>query len=305
MLDFTVVVPTYNGGDLWCECIKSILTQDVNPVKVVVIDSSSTDNSAVVAAEAGFAVTKIEKSNFDHGGTRTAALSKVDSELVIFMTQDAILESPSAFSNLISAFSNKNISAAYGKQLPHLDANPLAIFARGNSYSDKSYVTSLNDDYPRGFRKAFMSNSFAAYRVADLKALGGFPDRLILGEDSYFTAKALLAGRSVAYVADAKVRHSHNYTALEEFKRYFDIGVFHSDQSWMLEELGSVEGEGVKFAIGQIAFLIRQGNIPYVIPSLIASVVKYIGYRLGRAHKRFPIGWSRRMSMYKSYWNHV
>ncbi|VCW13919.1 hypothetical protein BANRA_01245 [Escherichia coli] len=42
----------------------------------------------------------------------------------------------------------------------------------------------------------------------------------------YYTAKAILAGYKVAYVADAVVKHSHNYSPIDEFKRYFDIGVF-------------------------------------------------------------------------------
>lgn len=305
MLDFTVVVPVYNGGDIWRQSIRSILDQDIAPQKVVVIDSSSTDDSASLAIDAGFCVKTIEKSDFDHGGTRSAALQFVDTEIVIFMTQDAILDSPSAFRRMLDIFRNQNVSAAYGRQLPHYDANPLAKYARQNSYGAQGYVTSIEDDFPKGFRKAFMSNSFAAYRVRDLTELGAFPQKLILGEDSYFTAKALVAGKSAAYVADAKVRHSHNYSVREEFKRYFDIGVFHSDQSWMLEELGSVEGEGVRFAFGQIAFLLKQKHYFYLLMSIMTSAAKYLGYRLGRYHKSLPHSWSRRLSMYKSYWNHV
>ncbi|WP_335986083.1 glycosyltransferase [Spongiibacter tropicus] len=305
MFDFTVVVPVYNGGDIWRQSIQSILGQDVAPQKVVVIDSSSTDDSASLAIDAGFCVKTIEKSDFDHGGTRSTALQFVDTEIVIFMTQDAILDSPSAFRRMLDIFQDKNISAAYGRQLPHYDANPLAKYARQNSYGPQGYVTSIEDDFPKGFRKAFMSNSFAAYRVRDLIELGTFPQKLILGEDSYFTAKALVAGKSVAYVADAEVRHSHNYSVREEFKRYFDIGVFHSDQSWMLEELGSVEGEGVKFALGQIAYLFRHKLYYYVFVSIAVSLAKYGGYRLGRIHKKLPEIWCKKMSMFKSYWEVV
>ena len=72
-----------------------------------------------------------------------------------------------------------------------------------------------------------MSNSFSAYRISAFEKLGGFPSNTILCEDMYFTAKAVKAGFKVAYTTNAVVRHSHNYTPMEEFKRYFDIGVFH------------------------------------------------------------------------------
>lgn len=301
--DFTVIVPVYNGGKLWLECIESILTQSKKPRKVVVIDSSSTDASAMMAAEAGFVVTTIEKSEFDHGGTRTAALDQVVGDFVVFMTQDAVLNDIFAFEKILSVFERREISAAYGRQLPHSDANPLAVFARKSSYGDKSYVTTLRDEYPRGFKKAFMSNSFSAYRVEDLKVLGAFPSKLILGEDSYFAAKALLAGKAVAYVADATVRHSHNYNLLAEFRRYFDIGVFHSDQCWMIDELGAVEGEGVKFAVQQVGYLIKSQRLQWVPASLSASFLKFLGYRLGRLNGFLPVSWSRFFSMHKAYFS--
>ena len=82
-------------------------------------------------------------------------------------------------------------------------------------------------------KTAFNSNSFAAYRRKALKDVGGFPINTILSEDMYVTAKMLLKNWSVAYCADAKVYHSHNYTIWQEFKRYFDIGVFHAKEAWI------------------------------------------------------------------------
>jgi rhamnosyltransferase len=69
-------------------------------------------------------------------------------------------------------------------------------------------------------------------------AVAGFPEKLILGEDMVVAARMLQAGWSVAYVSDAQVYHSHGYTIAQEFKRYFDIGVMHQDQAWILQEFG-------------------------------------------------------------------
>lgn len=38
----------------------------------------------------------------------------------------------------------------------------------------------------------------------------------------------VLAGWYNAYCAEAKVYHSHNYTILQEVRRYFDTGAFHA-----------------------------------------------------------------------------
>lgn len=40
-----------------------------------------------------------------------------------------------------------------------------------------------------------------------------------------YAAKAVEAGYSIAYAADAEVVHSHNYTNGQQFHRNFDLGV--------------------------------------------------------------------------------
>lgn len=306
MMNFTVVIPTYNGGTLWYECAQRLVEQSQAPYRVKVIDSSSNDDTCETAQGFHFEVERIKQKDFDHGGTRTYALADIETELVVFLTQDALLEGKDAIAKLVAVFDREpGVVCCYGRQLPHVDANPLAQHARYNSYKANSYVTSLTDDFPSGFRKAFLSNSFAAYRVDFLRSIGGFPNHLILGEDAYVAAKALSANKKVAYVADAKVRHSHNYSIIQEFKRYFDIGVFHSTQSWMIDELGSVEGEGVKFALDQLKYVYQSKRYSWLISSVFTSLAKFIGYKLGKKHSKLGVGVSRRLSMYKSYWNRV
>lgn len=305
-MNVTVVIPTYNGGELWKQSARLLAEQVPALSRVKVIDSSSSDDTQDTARHFNFEVEQIDQKEFDHGGTRSHALEDIETEFVVFLTQDALLESADAITRLVSIFDQEpDIVCAYGRQLPHVDANPLAQHARHNSYRSKSYVTDLDSAFPQGFRKAFFSNSFSAYRVDFLRSIGGFPNHLILGEDAYVAAKALVARKKVAYVATAQVRHSHNYSALEEFKRYFDIGVFHSTQPWMIEKLGTVEGEGVKFALGQLGYVMKEKRYFWVIPSVAASMAKFIGYKLGKKHTQLGTRLSRKLSMYKSYWNRV
>tara|TARA_R110001606_G_scaffold365331_1_gene520146 strand:- start:37 stop:960 length:924 start_codon:yes stop_codon:yes gene_type:complete len=300
--DYTLVVPTYNGGDLWKQCVAGILNLSFSPSSVLVVDSSSSDDTCLIAEKAGFHVVSIPQSEFDHGGTRTYSLQFVKTDYVVFLTQDAILEAGDSVAKLLSIFVDKNIGAAFGRQLPHYDSNPLSSFARLCNYRAESYVTNLQSSEPKGFKKAYLSNSFAAYRVCMLKDQGAFPSKLILAEDFYVAAKLLVAGRSIAYVSDACVRHSHNYSVLEEFKRYFDIGVSHTTQQWMLDELGGVEGEGVKFAVNQLLNMIEKKKYHWIIPSVFASIAKFIGYKLGRNYNKLPKFLCYRFSMYKGYW---
>jgi rhamnosyltransferase len=117
-------------------------------------------------------------------------------------------------------------------------------------------------------KTVFTSNSFAAYRISTFIELEGFPDSTILSEDMFFAAKSVMAGYSVAYVSDAIVRHSHNYSTLEEFKRYFDIGVFQTDEPWIKQNFGGAGGEGKN------SFYLRL----YIYLKIILRIFRYQRY---------------------------
>ena len=87
----------------------------------------------------------------------------------------------------------------------------------------------------------------------------------------------------------------------QEFQRYFDIGVFHARESWLLESFGKPEGEGGRFVRSELRYLGR--HAPWLIPSaLLRTILKYSGYRLGRMEQRLPLWLKRRCSMHKGFW---
>jgi len=296
-----IVIPTYNGGELWEEVAANLVKQKEYVDEILVIDSSSTDNTVTIAKHNGFNVSIISSSEFNHGGTRNLGVKSSSSDIIIFLTQDAIPEEGS-IKSIIDAFDNDEIALAYGRQIPHDNANPLAIHARKFNYKETSYLASLDTVKKLGLKTVFISNSFAAYRTTLFSELGGFPDNTILCEDMFLAAKAILAKHKIFYKADAVVRHSHNYSAVEEFKRYFDIGVFHTDQSWIRSSFGGAGGEGKYFILSEIKFLAR--NAPLWIPvACLNNLAKIIGYKLGQSYQRIPLNFRKKISMHKRYWN--
>lgn len=242
---YYVAIPTYNGGEIWQSVVDNIKKYAPDDIFVHVIDSSSKDNTAEIANKALFDVVTIPSSNFNHGGTRNLAVNNFINEydIVIFLTQDSIPQS-GFIEKIIEVFEDEQVACAYGRQLPHSNANPLATHARYFNYPEKNYVCGLENIPKMGLKTVFMSNSFSAYRLSVFSKLDGFPSNTILCEDMYYTAKAIQSGYKVAYVSSAMVQHSHNYTPVEEFKRYFDIGVFHRNEPWIRRDFGGAEGEG-------------------------------------------------------------
>lgn len=304
LADRTVLlVPSLNGGERWIEFITALAEQQAPGLRSVVIDSESSDGTAEQAQRAGLHVQRIARKTFNHGSTRQLALEQhaQGAEIVIFMTQDAVLADPHAISRLLSAFDNPKVAAAYGRQLPHHEATPVAAHARLFSYPDQSETRSIQDVARLGLKTCYLSNAFAAYRLSALRAVGGFADDLILGEDMHLAARLLQAGQAIRYQADACVRHSHNYSLIAEFQRYFDTGVFHAQQPWLTTEFGGAGREGMKFLLSEIAYLLR--HAPWRLPEAgCRTILKALAYRLGLGYARMPRALLRPLSMHKAYW---
>lgn len=299
-----IVVPTYNPGPMWNQWLEKMKSQSLMPDVRLIIDSTSNDGMMKHETHQLFDVQTISKSEFNHGGTRQLAVRKIAEQvdIVIFMTQDALLHDEHSLRNLVQVFSENNeVAAAYGRQLPHEGSRPSEAHARIFNYAEKSILKSMASKKELGFKSIFISNSFSAYRVKDLMDIGGFPTNVILGEDTIVAAKLLLSGKTVAYQAGAIVHHSHHYTYGEEFRRYFDIGVLHAREPWLLNEFGQVGGEGMRYLRSEMRHVMSDAW--YLIPStLIRTFFKYVGYKMGRYEKQFPTKLKKRMSMYKGYW---
>jgi rhamnosyltransferase len=300
----SIVVPTYQGGNLWIESARAIKEASKN-ISVVIIDSSSKDDTVEIAKKNGFFVKSIDSKNFNHGGTRNYSLKFIDdADFIVFLTQDAILSDTNAITILLKAFDDPKVVAAYGRQLPHLDASPLAVHARYFNYDKKSYISDISSVSYLGLKTVFISNSFSAYRTSTYKQIGGFPENTILCEDMFFAAKAVLKGYKIAYVSDAKVHHSHNYSAFEEFRRYFDIGVFHQCEPWIRQSFGGAGGEGKKFLLSEFKYLLK--HAPLWIPvACMNNLFKIIGYKMGQKYNLLPICVVKKMSMHKKFWDGI
>jgi rhamnosyltransferase len=297
-----LVIPTLNAGERWIECLRAVAAQTLRPNRSVVVDSASTDTTVSLAKSAGFEVISIERSQFNHGGTRQSAVEYLgDCEIVVFMTQDAIPANETAFAEIVGAFADPEVAVAYGRQIPHLGATPIEAHSRIFNYGEATQKKNARIAQQIGTKVFFCSNSFAAYRKSVLIGLGGFRRDLILGEDMEFAARAIKAGYANLYCAAATVYHSHDYAVLQTLRRYFDIGTFDAENRWMREQFGSHGAEGLRFVVSEMRYLI-DCNATAVPRAISLTSAKWVGYRLGRIHRMFPVRLKRKLSLSPSYW---
>ena len=303
-----LIIPTLNAGKNFATLLEQIDAQDL-PLTKLIVDSESTDDTVTLAKKFNFDVMTVRRKNFNHGATRQSALEhlleKKRVDVIIFLTQDVLLHDEKTLSALTKIFeTDSTVGLTYGRQLPHKNATLEAEILREFNYPAESQLKTFDDRKIFGIKAAFNSNSFAAYRVDALKSICGFPSNVILSEDMYVAAKMLMSGQKIFYNADAQVYHSHNYTAAQEFHRYFDIGVFHSRESWIRKTFGSAEGAGKKFVLMKFQTLWKESPLD-CFGAILHDGAKFIGYRLGLVEKCLPECFCRFFSMNKNYFGGV
>lgn len=301
--DVAVIVLTRNAGELWAEWLAAIQCQTVQAGHYVVIDSSSEDQTVTLARQAGWVVHTIHPSQFNHGGTRQlAAECCPDADLLVFLTQDAILKQPDSLATILAHFVDEHVGMAYGRHLPRADAGWLERHARGFTYPALMSVRDRSSFKTLGYRAAFASDVYAVYRTRALRSIGGFPDHIIVSEDSYVAARLLLAGWKCVYAADSTVEHSHRYTLWQTFRRYFDIGVFHASEQALLRTCGAPpDHEAGAYVRSLIAYL--QQHCVWLLPfAALQTLVRLMGFKLGKRYQQLPIGLCCWISLQKAYW---
>ena len=246
-------------------------------------------------------VRHLRKEEFDHGGTRDSAASLVKGELILFMTQDAVPENERLVEQLVKAFENERVAAAYARQLPDQDCEILEQYTRSFNYPENSSVKSIEDLQKYGIKTFFCSNVCAMYRRSVYEELGGFEKHTIFNEDMIFAGKIIKNGWSIAYVAEARVIHSHNYGNMEQLRRNFDLAVSQADHPEIFSMARS-ESEGIRMVRQSAGYLFQTGR-PWLIGKLvIKSGFKLAGYKLGKAYKKLPRWLILRLTMNPSYW---
>jgi rhamnosyltransferase len=302
MTRIACIIPTYNGKADLQRLLDSLALQTAS-FDILIIDSSSIDGTQEFAIKSATKFSVIPSKEFNHGGTRQLMVDQNPNyDIYIFLTQDACLVDALAVEKIVEPFTDSQIGAVCGRQIPHLNATPSAQHARFFNYPDNVQVKSMEDVPKYGLKTTFMSNSFAAYRGIALKEIGGFPAHVIFAEDMYVAAKMLMAGWKVSYAGNAQCRHSHNYSLFEEFARYFDMGVFHARETWIRENFGGAGGEGVRYVKSELNFL--GWHRIYIWPSAVfRNVLKLFAYKLGQQESRLPISIKRKLGMYKGYWD--
>lgn len=301
-----VIIPVYKPGKELLELLDRLGSQTM-PIDRIILMNTEQQYFEDLVSGVDFAkrypnveVHHLSKKDFDHGGTRHDGVQHSQAEVFVMMTQDA-MPADEYLVEKLTANLKDTVAVAYGRQLPGSDSSEAERFSRYFNYPRKSGIKSREDIETMGIKAFFCSNVCAAYRRDLYDALGGFVRHTIFNEDMIYAAGVLKAGYSIAYEAEARVIHSHNYSNLQQLRRNFDLGVSQAQHPEVFAGIPS-ESEGKRLVKGTCDFLIRNGKGHLICGFLIQCVYKYAGYLLGKNYRKLPEKWVHSLSDNKEYW---
>ena len=242
----------------------------------------------------------LSKREFDHGGTRHQAVLQSDADIFVTMTQDAFPADEYLIEKLIVNLSGR-VAAAYARQLPKADCREAEKASRHFNYPPVSGIKTAEDIETLGVKTFFCSNVCAAYRRDIYDILGGFIRHTVFNEDMIYAAGAVKAGYGIAYEADAKVYHSHNYTNVQQLKRNFDLGVSQADHPEIFAQIPS-ESEGKKLVKETYSYLKGKRRLRLFPAFCVQCAFKYTGYLLGKNYRKLPRRIILKITNNREYW---
>ena len=305
-MNIDVIIPLYKPGKELCSLLDGLNRQTL-PVRNIILMNTEEKYFERLVYGTEFLdkyrnvkVYHLSKREFDHGKTRHIGVKKSDADIFVMMTQDALPADEYLLEKLVQNLSG-DVAVAYARQLPNEECSVVEMFTRSFNYPEQSRIKSAEDIPELGIKTFFCSNVCAAYRKDIYMELGGFIRHTIFNEDMIYAARAVKAGYKVAYEAEAKVIHSHNYTHSQQFHRNFDLGVSQADHPEIFENVPS-ESEGMKLVKKTTIYLKEQKMLSKLPHFYIQCACKYAGYLLGKNYSRLPKSWVLAFTSNKEYW---
>ena len=286
-----VIIPTYKPGAEFVRVIRGLHNQSVKINRVIIMNTEEAffkgvANDLQKFIDEGFVeVHHILKQDFDHGNTRREGIAKSKADIFVMMTMDAVPADDKLIENLIRPLSDDKVAASYARQLPKEGASRREQITREFNYPDVSVLKSSKDYDRLGIKTFFCSNVCCAYSRRIYDKLGGFVTRAIFNEDMIYAGQAVKQGYMISYTAKAVVYHSHDYGAIEQFRRNVDLGISQADHPEVFDGFRS-ETEGVRMVKMVITRLIKGGRWYEVVPYVWISAWKLMGYRMGKSYKK-------------------
>lgn len=282
-MNIDIICPLYNAENDIERLDKSLKQQEnvkINKIRYVLTECK--DKTEEKLKKLNIEYKKIKKEDFSHSLTREKEAFESDSDIVVFVTQDVIIEKKDWLFNLTKDIISGEVDACYSRQI--CTNNTIEKYTRECNYPKESKIVSKEDIEKLGLKTFFFSDASSAIKRETFMKLNGYDHKnLIISEDMYIAYKLITNGYKIKYCADSEVIHSHVFTLKQYYNRYKDTGKFFKENSYLNNY--KVNQAGGSMAIYILKRAWQDKNWVVLLKYIPNMAARFIGMKVGKITK--------------------
>lgn len=282
-MNIDIICPLYNAEKDIEGLHKSLLKQknvQINKIKYVLTESK--DKTEEILKKLNTNYKKIKREEFSHGLTREIEAFESNADIIVFVTQDVIIEKEDWLFNLTKDIISGEVDACYSRQI--CTNNTIEKYTRECNYPKESKIVSKEDIEKLGLKTFFFSDAASAIKRDTFVKLNGYDHKkLVINEDMYIAYKLITNGYKIKYCADSEVIHSHVFTLKQYYDRYKDTGKFFKENSYLnTYKVNQAGGNMAKYVLKRAW---QDKNWSVLIRFVPNMAARFIGMKMGKIYK--------------------
>ena len=275
-----IICPLYNAEKYIRELDHNIKRQkNVDIQKISYILTESNDSTKEILEERNANYISLKKEEFSHSLSRENVAMKSKADILVFLTQDVEIKNDDWLEKLVKPIIENESQASFSRQLTKY--NNIEKYTREKNYPEESYVISKKDIEKIGLRAFFFSDASSAIKTTIFRKLNGYDNKdLPTNEDMYIAYKLIINDYKIKYCSDSVVYHSHQFTLKQLYKRYYDTGLFFSQNKHLNKY--KTNKIGGNLAVYIFKRLIKEKDFKNLLDFFPNMIVRYIGLKMGK-----------------------
>jgi GT2 family glycosyltransferase len=214
----SVIVPAHNSESTIDECVRSLLglRYPSDRLELLIVDNRSTDGTVGALRPYADRIVVLEERRRGAAAARNAGIAGAGGEVVAFTDADCVVDQD-WLRRLVEPLQDPGVGISGGTILARPSANDVERF--GEEIHDHRRAIEV-------YQPPYAITMSWASRREFLRALGGFDERFIRGQDVDLSYRVSQAGYALAFVPEAVVYHRNETSRAGLFREGFVHG-FH------------------------------------------------------------------------------
>jgi hypothetical protein len=195
----SIVIVNFNGQKWLGDCLRSIRSQKIKNLEVIIVDNNSTDDSVkIVAREYPDAKVIKNKTNLGFGRGNNLGAKKATSELLFFLNNDTLLQ-PNCLREVERQVHLKHLDLASPK---------LLNFSNVDFYKGRKLTLDIVGSLSWGKKITMIEGCGLIIKKKVFESLGGFDSSFFMySEDLDLCWRAWLCGYKIKMINTASINH--------------------------------------------------------------------------------------------------